>query len=154
MTIRYAETDVRPMGRTAGGVIAMKLDSDGEVVAFDVVDQNGELLIVTDGGYGKRTDLKHYTAQHRGGKGVIAAKLPGKRGFVAGAYVVRPGNEVFLIASDGQVIRMEARSISKQGRVTTRGRVMELDARGNGLAVAPLTEAHGLGRPPGSAPPR
>jgi len=140
MAIRFAETDVRPMGRTAGGVIAMKLDDDDEVVAFDVVDQNGELLIVTDGGYGKRTDLKHYTAQHRGGKGVIAAKLPGKRGFIAGAYVVRPGNEVFLIASDGQVIRMEARSISKQGRVTTGVRVMGLDPGVSLVALAPVTE--------------
>jgi DNA gyrase subunit A len=140
MAIRFAETDVRPMGRTAGGVIAMKLDADDEVVAFDVVDQNGELLIVTDGGYGKRTDLKHYTAQHRGGKGVIAAKLPGKRGFVAGAYVVRPGNEVFLIASDGQVIRMEARSISKQGRVTTGVRVMGLEPGVKVVALAPVTE--------------
>ncbi len=140
MAIRFAETDVRPMGRTAGGVIAMKLDPDDEVVAFDVVDQNGELLIVTDGGYGKRTDLKHYTAQHRGGKGVIAAKLPGKRGFVAGAYVVRPGNEVFLIASDGQVIRMEARSISKQGRVTTGVRVMGHEPGVKVVALAPVTE--------------
>ena len=118
----------------------MKLDPDDEVVAFDVVDQNGELLIVTDGGYGKRTDLKHYTAQHRCGKGVIAAKLPGKRGFVAGAYVVRPGNEVFLIASDGQVIRMEARSISKQGRVTTGVRVMGLEPGVKVVALAPVTE--------------
>ncbi|HYR64332.1 MAG TPA: DNA gyrase subunit A [Actinomycetota bacterium] len=142
MAIRFAETDVRPMGRTAGGVIAMKFDTDtdDEVVAFDVVDQNGELLIVTDGGYGKRTDLKHYSAQHRGGKGVIAAKLPGRRGFVAGAYVVRPGNEVFLIASDGQVIRMEARSISKQGRVTTGVRVMGLDPGVSLVALAPVTE--------------
>jgi DNA gyrase subunit A len=118
----------------------MKFDPDDEVVAFDVVDQNGELLMVTDGGYGKRTDLRHYSAQHRGGKGVIAAKLPGRRGFVAGAYVVRPGNEVFLIASDGQVIRMEARSISKQGRVTTGVRVMGLDPGVKVVALAPVTE--------------
>ena len=140
MAIRFAETDVRPMGRTAGGVIAMRLDEDDEVVAFDVVDPNGELLMVTDGGYGKRTDLRHYSAQHRGGKGVIAAKLPGKRGHIAGAYVVRPGNEVFLIASDGQVIRMEARSISKQGRVTTGVRVMGLDPGVSLVALAPVTE--------------
>jgi len=137
MAIRFSETDVRPMGRPAAGVIAMRLDPDDEVVAFDVVDQNGELLIVTDGGYGKRTDLRHYSAQHRGGKGVIAAKLPGRRGFVAGAYVVRPGNEVFLIASDGQVIRIEARSISKQGRATTGVRVMGLDPGVSLVALAP-----------------
>ncbi len=140
MAIRFPETDVRPMGRTAGGVIAMSLSPEDVVVDFDVVDPNAELLIVTDGGYGKRTLLTHYPTQHRGGKGVITAKLPGKRGVIAGAWVVRPGNEVFLIASDGQVIRMEARSIARQGRDTTGVRVMRLDSGVTLVGLAPVTD--------------
>ena len=140
MAIRFAEGDVRPMGRTAGGVIAMRLDPEDVVVDFDVVDPNAELLMVTDGGYGKRTHLERFRAQQRGGKGLIAAKLPGKRGFIAGAYVVRPGNEVFLIASDGQVIRVEARAIARQGRDTTGVRVMRLDPGVSLVGLAPVTE--------------
>jgi DNA gyrase subunit A len=140
MAIRFPESDVRPMGRTAGGVIAMRLDPDDEVVDFDVVDPNAELLIVTDGGYGKRTLLSMYPTQHRGGKGVIAAKLPGKRGHIAGAWVLHPGNEVFLIASDGQVIRISARSVARQGRDTTGVRVMRLDPGVSLVGLAPVTE--------------
>jgi DNA gyrase subunit A len=140
MAIRFPESDVRPMGRTAGGVIAMRLDPDDEVVDFDVVDPNAELLIVTDGGYGKRTLLSTYPTQHRGGKGVIAAKLPGKRGHIAGAWVLHPGNEVFLIASDGQVIRISARSVARQGRDTTGVRVMRLDPGVSLVGLAPVTE--------------
>jgi DNA gyrase subunit A len=140
MAIRFPETDVRPMGRTAAGVIAMSLSAEDVVVDFDVVDQNAELLIVTDGGYGKRTLLTQYPTQHRGGKGVITAKLPGRRGVIAGAYVVRPGHEVFLIASDGQVIRMEARSIARQGRDTTGVRVMRLDPGVSLVGLAPVNE--------------
>ncbi|GAC1361913.1 MAG: DNA gyrase subunit A [Actinomycetota bacterium] len=140
MAIRFAETDVRPMGRTAGGVIAMRLEPEDVVVDFDVVDPNAELLLVTDGGYGKRTLLSHFRAQQRGGKGLIAAKLPGRRGVVAGAYVVRPGNEVFLIASDGQVIKMAAKDISRQGRDTTGVRVMRMDPGVSLVGLAPVNE--------------
>ncbi|MGH2813019.1 MAG: DNA gyrase subunit A [Actinomycetota bacterium] len=140
MSIRFSERDVRPMGRTAGGVIGMRMSPGDEVVSFDVVDQNGELLIVTDAGYGKRTVLDRYPRQKRGGKGVKTAKLTGKRGSIQGAGVVRRGNEVFLIASDGQVIKMKVRDISHQGRDTTGVRVMRLDPGTMLMGMAPVTD--------------
>ena len=140
MSIRFPETDVRAMGRTASGVIAMRLDPDDVAVDFDVVDPNAEVLIVTDGGYGKRTLLSHFRPQQRGGKGLIATRLPGRRGFVAGAYVVRPGYEVFLIASDGQVIRMQAKDISRQGRDSTGVRIMRMDPGVTLVGLAPVNE--------------
>jgi DNA gyrase subunit A len=140
MAIRFAETDVRPMGRPASGVKGMTLRQGDEVVAFEVVDPNGELLLVTDAGYGKRTLLEKFRAQRRGGKGLKAAKLIGKRGSIQGAGVVRVGHEVFLIASDGQVIRITVKDISRQGRDTTGVRVMRLDPGTYLAALAPVTD--------------
>ncbi len=139
MAICFKETDVRPMGRTAGGVIGMRLPND-ELVSFDVVDPNAELLIITDAGYGKRTLLTKYPRQRRGGKGVKTAKLTSRRGTVQGAGVVRLGHEVFLIASDGQVIKMTVKDISRQGRDTTGVRVMRMDPGVSVAAMAPVTE--------------
>ncbi|MGH2768343.1 MAG: DNA gyrase subunit A, partial [Actinomycetota bacterium] len=140
MAIRFAETDVRPMGRAATGVIAMRLGEGDEVVSFDVVDPNGELLIVTDGGFGKRSLLTRFTTQRRGGKGVKCARLVGQRGVVAGAGVVRSGHEVFLISSDGQVIRIPVKTIARQGRDTTGVRVMRLDPGTSLVGMAPVAE--------------
>ncbi|HVE76955.1 MAG TPA: DNA gyrase subunit A [Actinomycetota bacterium] len=139
MAICFKETDVRPMGRTAGGVIGMRLPND-ELVSFDVVDPNAELLIITDAGYGKRTLLTKYPRQRRGGKGVKTAKLTSRRGTVQGAGVVRLGHEVFLIASDGQVIKMTVKDISRQGRDTTGVRVMRMEPGVSVAAMAPVTE--------------
>jgi DNA gyrase subunit A len=119
------------MGRTATGVIGMRLDPDDEVVAFDVIrvgEDNKELLVVTEFGYGKRTKLADFPRKGRGGKGVIAAKLTKPRGLITGAMVVDPGDEVFLISDDGVVIRMAVNTISRQGRPATGVRVMNLDS--------------------------
>src|ERR687895_2558170 len=97
--IRFKEDHVRPMGRTATGVIGIRLDSDDEVVACDVVEnEDDELLIVTEFGYGKRTKLSQFPRKGRGGKGVIAAKLTRPRGPIIGACVVSDDDEVFLIS--------------------------------------------------------
>ena len=140
MSIRFNEEDVRPMGRTAGGVIGMKMGEDDNVVSFDVVTQKGELLIVTNAGFGKRTLLDRYPRQRRGGIGVKTAKLIGRRGLIQGAMVVDVDDEIFLIASDGQVIRMAVKDISRQGRDTTGVRVMRLDAGVEVAAIAPVNE--------------
>ena len=125
--IRFSESNVRPMGRTATGVIGIRLDSDDEVVSSDVVEnENDELLIVTEFGYGKRTKLAQYPRKGRGGKGVIAAKLTKPRGQIKGACIVSPEDEVFLISNDGVVIRIGVRTISRQGRPATGVRVMNL----------------------------
>jgi DNA gyrase subunit A len=141
MSITFAETDVRPMGRTATGVAGMRVGGNDEVVAFDVVDPNGELLVVTDAGYGKRTLLTQYPRQKRGGKGVKTAQLTSRRGQVRGAAVVRPGHGVFLISSDGVVIRMACKDISRMGRATQGVRVMRLASGAQVSAMAMVTAA-------------
>lgn len=141
MAIRFDEVKVRPMGRKASGVIGMRLGAGDEVVSFDVVDPNAELLIVTDAGYGKRTILERFKVQGRGGKGLKAVKLTSVRGSVQGARVVREGHEVFLIASDGQVIRTKVKDISRQGRAATGVRVMRVGPGTTLAAMALVTEA-------------
>jgi len=134
--IIFNESEVRPMGRDAQGVIGMKFKAEDWLEAFDVVDPDAEVLVVTDAGYGKRTLLNKYPRHHRGGQGVKTVELTPRRGFVAGAAVVRPENEMFLIASDGQVIRIPCRDISRQGRATTGVRVMRLEPGQELVAMA------------------
>ena len=135
--IRFSEDKVRPMGRTATGVIGIRLDPDDSVVSCDIInDEAGELLVVTEFGYGKRTKLGDFPRKGRGGKGVIAAKLTKPRGPIIGASVVRAGDEVFLISNDGVVIRMAVTTISRQGRPATGVRVMNLASGHSISAVA------------------
>ncbi len=137
--MRFSEKSVRPMGRTATGVIGIKLDQDDEVVACEVIDdETDELLIVTEFGYGKRTKLASFPRKGRGGKGVIAAKLTRPRGRIVGASVVRPDDEIFLISDDGVVIRMAVGSISRQGRPATGVRMMNLPQGASVSSIAPV----------------
>jgi DNA gyrase subunit A len=127
MTIRFNEDDVRPMGRTAAGVRGMRLRSDDEVVSVDVARDDTAILMVTEAGYGKRTQLEHYNRQSRGGQGVIGIKLTGKRGNVVAAFMVGIDDEIVAVSSGGVTIRMAVREISSQGRMATGVRVMNLD---------------------------
>ncbi|MGH2699221.1 MAG: DNA gyrase subunit A [Actinomycetota bacterium] len=137
--IRFKETDVRAMGRTATGVIGIKLDKDDEVVAADMVrDEGDDLLIVTEFGFGKRTKLQHFPRKGRAGKGVIAAKLTKPRGQVVGAIAVKSGDEVFFISDDGVAIRQGVDGISRQGRPTTGVRIMQLGDGAKISALAPM----------------
>ena len=136
--IRFKEDHVRPMGRTATGVIGQRLDDDDEVVACDVVSAGEEVLVVTEFGYGKRTKLSEFPRKGRGGKGVIAAKLTRPRGQLVGAVVVHPDDEVFLISDNGVVIRMQIKTISRQGRPATGVRVMDLGDGAKVSAIAPV----------------
>jgi DNA gyrase subunit A len=141
--IRFSEKTVRSMGRTATGVIGIRLDADDEVVTCDVItNEDDELLIVTEFGYGKRTKLAQFPRKGRGGKGVIAAKLTRPRGQIVGACVVSPEDEVFLISNDGVVIRIGVRTISRQGRPATGVRVMNL-AAGAGVSAVALVIGEG-----------
>jgi DNA gyrase subunit A len=148
--IRFSEKHARSMGRTATGVIGIRLDADDEVVTSDIVAKDDkELLIVTEFGYGKRTKLSEFPRKGRGGKGVIAAKLTKPRGQIVGASVVRSDDEVFLISDDGVVIRMPVSSISRQGRPATGVRVMNLSQGAKVSAVAPVVgEAEDTGQEP------
>ena len=115
MTIRFTQDDVRPMGRSTAGVRGMKMKPGDEVVSCDVARDDTSILIVTDGGYGKRTQLDRFNIQNRGGQGVRGIKLTAKKGFVVASFMVALDDEIFVIASDGVVIRMGVRDISSQG---------------------------------------
>jgi DNA gyrase subunit A len=136
--IRFSEDDVRPMGRAAAGVRGMRVKAGDEVVSLDTCRDDRAMLIVTDAGYGKRTQLEHFNTQGRGGQGVIGIKLTAKKGSVVAAFMVRIDDEIFVIASGGVVIRMEVREISSQGRAATGVRVMNLDPGQTVAAVAPV----------------
>ncbi len=138
MTIRFSENDVRPMGRTAGGVRGMRLKTDDSVVSVDVARDDTAILILTEAGFGKRTQLERFNAQTRGGQGVRGIKLTGKKGEVVAAFMVGLDDEIVAVSNNGITIRMEVRSISSQGRDATGVRVMNLDDGDVVGSVAPI----------------
>ncbi len=138
MTIRFAEDEVRSMGRAAAGVRGMKMKPDDEVVSCDVARDDVAILIVTDAGYGKRTQLDKFNAQGRGGQGVRGIKLTARKGFVVAAFMVGIDDDIFVINSSGTVIRMAVREISSQGRDATGVRVMNVSGDETVASVAPV----------------
>ncbi len=136
--ICFSEEDVRPMGRTAGGVRAIKLEKDDEVVAMELVEPGEELLVVTKNGFGKRTPVEDYKIQERGGKGLLTydkAKFK-KTGELIGAMVVNEDDEILLINSEGIIIRIKANEISKLGRATQGVKIMKVEDETNIIAMA------------------
>jgi DNA gyrase subunit A len=128
-SIRFAHTDVREMGRTAAGVIGMKLDKGDVIVASDVVHagKKAELLIMTANGYGKKTKLSEYKTQHRGGSGIKTVKVTEKTGkLIVARVVTEEEGELLAISRASQVIRTEISSIPTLGRDTQGVRVMKL----------------------------
>jgi len=139
MTIRFDENDVRAMGRTAGGVRGMKLKSDDDrVVSVDVARDDTAILIMTEAGYGKRTQLDKFNRQGRGGQGVRGIKLTGKKGAVVAAFMVGLDDEIVAVSNNGITIRMEVRGISSQGRDATGVRIMNMDDGDVVGSVAPI----------------
>jgi DNA gyrase subunit A len=150
--IRFSEKQARPMGRGTAGVKGMNVSAKGnEVLSLDVVsaqDSEGELLVVTENGYGKRTSLPEYPVKGRGGKGMLTARLTAKKGGLAGARVVREGQELIFISQTGMVQRNAVSGISRMGRPTQGVRLMNLKTGDRVSAVALVvesTEANGNG---------
>ncbi len=137
-TIRFAENEVRPMGRAAAGVRGMKLKTGDELVSVDVARDDVAILMVTESGYGKRTQLERFNVQGRGGQGVIGIRLTGKKGQVVAAFMVGLDDEIVAVSSGGVTIRMPVRDISSQGRDATGVRVMSLDNGQTVASVAPI----------------
>lgn len=136
--ICFNEEDVRPMGRAAGGVRAITLDRNDEVVAMELAEKNEELLVVTKNGYGKRTAVKEYKIQARGGKGLLTydkTKFE-KTGELIGAMVVNDTDDVLLINSDGIIIRINAGEVSRLGRTTQGVRIMRVNDDANIITMA------------------
>jgi DNA gyrase subunit A len=126
LTVRFAESAVRAMGRDTTGVRGMDVGKDGQVIAMDVARDDMDLLVVTENGYGKRTQISQYRKTNRGAKGVKTIGLTEKKGGLAGALVVRDHQELVFISVGGMVQRTGAAGISQQGRSATGVRVMNL----------------------------
>lgn len=120
--------DVRPMGRSAQGVKGIGLNKDDKVVELCVLDENEYLFIVSEFGYGKKTLIKHYSAQKRGGKGVKTYKITDKTGKVVSAKLVNADDDVILVSSKGDIIRLTARDISTMGRTTQGVRLKKINS--------------------------
>ena len=136
--ISFSEDDVRVMGRAAGGVRAILLDKDDEVVSMELARKGEELLVVTEKGYGKRTPVKEYKVQARGGKGLLTydkGKFD-KTGYLVGAMTVQDDDEIFLINSEGIIIRIEAGDVSRLGRTTQGVRIMKVEEESEIVALA------------------
>ena len=133
--IAFSEKDVRPMGRNAGGVRAILLDKEDEVVSMELDrDQNRKMLVITENGFGKRTPLAEYRLQTRGGKGVATYDKTkfGKTGLLVGASIVSEDDEVMVINSNGVIIRIRANEVSTSGRTTQGVKIMKVD-KGNSI---------------------
>lgn len=141
--ICFKEEDVRPMGRLAGGVRAITLEKNDEVVAMELAEANEQLMVATKSGYGKRTSVKEYKVQARGGKGLLTydkGKFE-KTGELIGAMVVNENDEILLINSDGIIIRIRADEVSKLGRATQGVKIMRVAEDSNIISMAKVIRA-------------
>ncbi len=134
--IRFNEADVREMGRVSRGVRGINLEDGDYVIGMSLYREDGKLLVVSEKGYGKKTELSEYKCQTRGGKGTFSYKISEATGAVAGLQVVSPQDDVILITSEGIIIRMDTEDISTFGRVTKGVRLMRLAEGVNVVTVA------------------
>ena len=144
MSIRFSESDVRSMGRAAGGVKGITLDKGDAVVALAIVVPDAALLVAGENGVGKRTSFDEYLVQSesgarkqsRGGKGRITMKVGDKTGGVVGALTVRDTDEIMLITVGGQMVRTFVKDIREAGRNTMGVKLVNLDAGDKLQAIA------------------
>lgn len=138
MSIRFAEEQVRSMGRNAAGVKGIELETGDSVVALALVDPDATLLVAGENGIGKRTSFEEYRAQSRGGKGIITMKTGDKTGKVVGALSVKDANELMLITVGGQMVRIPVRGIREAGRNTMGVKLIDLAEKDRLQAIAPV----------------
>lgn len=140
MCIHFKDTDVRPTGRTSMGVIGMNLDDGDEVVGMQLKSQGDSLLIVTENGMGKRTDISEFTLQRRGGKGLKCYKITERTGYVIGVKSVNEDHEVMLITDKGIIIQIRANDVSNIGRITMGVKIMNLDINSKIVKIAKVRD--------------
>lgn len=135
-SLRFSETEIRPMGRTTRGVKGINLRPGDQVVGMDVIRNDADLLVITENGYGKRTPFDQYRIQARGGIGIKTLNRTPKTGEVIGGGVVYPEHELMLINASGMVIRVTVSDISALGRNTQGVKLMHLGEDDRIVAVA------------------
>ena len=125
--IRFNSTDVRSMGRVTTGVKGITLGKKDEVIAMEIANDDADLLVITANGYGKRTPIREYRCQSRGGKGVLLMRRTEKTGEIAGVRMVREGDDVMVITINGIIIRTSVSGISQMSRTTQGVTIMKMD---------------------------
>ncbi|RMF88186.1 MAG: DNA gyrase subunit A [Nitrospinota bacterium] len=138
--VQFPESDVRPVGRTARGVIGIRLEPGDQVIGMEVVEPGVNILTVTENGYGKQTPLTEYPCQARGGKGVINIKTTPRNGTVVGVKSVCEADELMLITSSGNLIRLQVREIPVIGRNTQGVRLIRLEEEDKVVSLARIAE--------------
>jgi DNA gyrase subunit A len=139
--IRFNEQNARAMGRDASGVQGMRMRGADEVISINIAQDDADLLVVTENGYGKRTRVAEYPIKGRGGMGVKTIQLTESKGKLAGARVVRDGYQVMLISTGGTVIRMPVEDVKRLGRSTQGVIVMRLRGDEQVSALAPVVDS-------------
>ena len=141
--IRFKESDVRAMGRTARGVRGIKLKAGQKVISLMIPDEDGLVLIASHKGYGKRSKIEEFSVIGRGGQGVIGMKTSERNGDVVGAVQVFPGDEAILISDKGTLVRIPTDQVSTQGRNTQGVRLINLTRDEHLVGMAAVDEPEG-----------
>ena len=136
MAIRFKEGDVRAMGRTAMGVIGIRMDEDDELVGMEILTEGNTILTASQRGYGKRTEVDEYRLQSRGGKGIINIRTTERIGFVAGIKQVTGEEDIMLISSTGNIIRLRVADLPILHRSTQGVRLIELGSEESLVGIA------------------
>ena len=143
--IRFHETDVRPTGRTSMGVRGMNLSDQDEIIGMQLNTQGDYLLIVSEKGMGKLTDMNEFTSQNRGGKGIRCYKIIEKTGNIVGVKAVNEDDEIMIINTEGIIIRTECTGISKLGRITSGVKLINLDDNVSVASIAKVRKTEDNG---------
>jgi len=140
MAIRFEETDVRAMGRTAFGVRGITLRDDDYVVAMEIIRPGGTMLTVTERGFGKRTEIDEYRVQTRGGVGIINIGTSERNGLVVGVACVQDGDELLLMTQQGMILRMQTNGVRAIGRATQGVTLIDIEGDDKVVGIARLVE--------------
>ena len=136
MSIRFSEEEVRPIGRTGQGVHGIKLTKGDHVQAMDMVRSDAQVLVITENGYGKRTSIDEYRSQSRGGKGIQTIKESKRNGDIVDMLIVKNGEEIMVVTTEGIIIRLEVSGITSSGRATMGVMLMRLNDNDKVIAMA------------------
>ena len=139
--IMFPESEVRPMGRDTSGVRGITLKGAAKMLGMEITNGNGDLFVITEKGYGKRTPVSDYPEHKRGGQGVFTITMTEKKGNLVACRIVGPQHELMIMTNEGVVIRVKAKDISRLGRSTQGVRVMNLDDSDAVSAVARMAAA-------------
>ena len=134
--ILFDESEARPMGRATSGVRGITMKGDTKLLGMEISNGNGDLFVITEKGYGKRTPISEYPEHKRGGQGVFTITMTAKKGKLAGMKVVAAGYEIMVVSEEGIVIRMKSGDVSKLGRSTQGVKVMNVAEDDRVMAVA------------------